>query len=76
MINAGIEDGDTAIIESKPLADDGDIVAALIPDKGVTIKKFKVVDGRPVLIPANPKYSLITDNFVIQGKLINILKGK
>src|SRR3989337_1728797 len=56
--------------------DDGDIVAALIPDRGVTLKKFKIVDGWPILVPANPKYSPIVNNFVVQGKLINLLKGQ
>ena len=76
MIGAGIDDGDTAIIASQPIANDGDIVAALIPDRGVTLKKFKIVDGWPILVPANPKYSPIVNNFVVQGKLINLLKGK
>lgn len=73
MIGAGIEEGDTAIIAPQSIASDGDIVAA-VHDGGVTLKRFRIVDGRPLLMPANPKYEPITSDFSIQGKLINILK--
>lgn len=75
MIGAGIESGDTAIIATQPIANDGDIVAALY-DGGVTLKKFRILDGRPILMPANPKYEPITKEFAIQGKLINLLKSE
>jgi repressor LexA len=73
MIGAGIESGDIAIIATQPIANEGDIVAAL-HDGGVTLKKFRIVDGRPILMPANPKYEPITKEFSIQGKLINVIK--
>lgn len=73
MIGAGINDGDVAIIAPQRIANSGDIVAA-IHDDGVTLKKFLIVDGRPMLIPANPKYEPITNNFSVQGKLINLIK--
>jgi repressor LexA len=73
MIGVGIEEGDIAIISPQPIANDGDIVAA-IHDNGVTLKRFRNVDGHPLLMPANPRYSPITNDFFIQGKLINIIK--
>lgn len=75
MIGAGIEDGDTAIISPQQVADDGDIVAAL-HDGGVTLKRYRVVDGIPMLVPANPKFKPILEDFEIQGKLINLLKSR
>ncbi len=73
MIGAGIEDGDVAIISSQQVANDGDIVAALYDD-GVTLKRYRVVDGIPMLMPANPKFRPIIENFEIQRKLINLKK--
>ncbi len=74
MIGASIEDGDVAIIAPQPVANDGDIVAAVILGAGVTLKRYRIVDNRPLLMPANPKYKPITEAFQIQGKLINIIK--
>ena len=74
MIGAGIESGDIAIIAPQSIANSGDIVAAIY-DGGVTLKKFLIIDGRPILMPANPKYEPITNNFSIQGKLINLIKN-
>jgi repressor LexA len=74
MIGSGIEDGDIAIITPQVIAEDGDIVAA-IHDGGVTLKKYRQIEGRPVLFPTNPEYKPITENFSIQGKLVNIIKS-
>lgn len=74
MIGAGIEDGDTAIISPQQVADNGDIVAAL-HDGGVTLKRYRIVDGIPMLIPANPKFPPIFGDFEIQGKLVNVIKN-
>lgn len=78
MINAGIQDGDIAIIHPQPVAHDGDIVAAIIHNSrcnGVTLKKYRIVEGRPMLFPANPdpRYKPILDAFEIQGRLINVI---
>ncbi|KKQ95549.1 MAG: LexA repressor [Candidatus Woesebacteria bacterium GW2011_GWB1_43_14] len=73
MINAGIEDGDIAIISPQQVANNGDIVAAL-SEEGVTLKRFRIVDDIPMLVPANPKYKPIIGDFQIQGKLINLIK--
>lgn len=75
MINAGIDDGDIAIIAPQHTAEDGDIVAALY-DNGVTLKRFRIVDDIPMLVPANPKFRPILEEFVIQGKLINLIKKR
>lgn len=55
MIEAGIMDGDTAIIRFCETANDGDIVVALIDETETTLKRFKRSHkGRYIkLIPAN-----------------------
>ena len=73
MINAGINDGDIAIIAPQPIANDGDIVAAYF-EGGVTLKKFRMIENRPMLVPANPNYRPITSQFSITGKLVNVIK--
>ena len=73
MVGLDINDGDIAIIFPQPVANDGEIVAART-EKGLTLKKYRIVEGRPMLFPANPKYAPITDSFEIQGKLINVIK--
>lgn len=74
MIDAGIEEGDIAIVFPQQVADDGDLVIAEKESEGVTLKKYRVVEGIPILFPANRKYLPITSNFRVQGKVVNIIK--
>ena len=57
MIGAGILDGDVVIVRSGGSADDGDIVAALLPgpaEDEATVKRLKRQKGRVLLVPENP----------------------
>lgn len=57
MIGAGILDGDVVVIRSQPTADDGDIVAALLPgpaEDEATVKRLGHDGARVMLIPENP----------------------
>lgn len=57
MIGAGILDGDVVIVRSTEAADDGDIVAALLPgpaEDEATVKRLKRTRGRVLLVPENP----------------------
>jgi repressor LexA len=57
MIGAGILDGDVVVIHEQPSADDGDIVAALVPgpaEDEATVKRLGHDGGRVMLIPENP----------------------
>ena len=57
MIGAGIFDGDIVIVRSTKRADDGDIVAVLLPgpaEDEATIKRLRRRDGRVMLVPENP----------------------
>ena len=73
MINAGINQGDLVIIRRQPVAENGEIVAALI-DNEATIKRLKMDNGKVLLMPENEKYSPIEvtyrEDFRILGKLI------
>jgi len=79
MIEAGIMDGDTAIIEFRETANDGDIVVALIDESETTLKRFKRSDrGRYIkLIPANKDMEEMVyeaSRVRIQGVLIGQLR--
>ena len=74
MINAGILDGDIAVIEQKPIAENGEIVVAMIDDS-VTLKRFFKEKGRIRLAPENPAYSpIFTQDVRILGKLRGIVR--
>ncbi len=79
MIEAGIMDGDTAIIEFRETANDGDIVVALIDETETTLKRFKRSHrGRYIkLIPANKDMEEMVyeaSRIRIQGVLIGQLR--
>jgi len=58
MIEAGIFDGDMAVVERDKEAIKGDIVVALV-DGELTLKKLGRERGKTVLLPANPDYPII-----------------
>ena len=74
MIEKGIHEGDLALIEQTNIAENGDIVVALLDDEA-TLKIF-MKDGKQVkLVPANKKYKpIVVKNLQILGKLVGILR--
>ena len=77
MIEAGILNGDTAIIRQTSVANNGDIVVALVDESEATLKVFKKSDGVISLIPKNPNYSvrmLDASRVKVQGILSGILR--
>ena len=79
MVDAGILDGDIAIIEFRETANDGDIVVALIDEEETTLKRFRRSgNGRHIkLIPANPDmHSMVyeAERVRIQGVLVGQLR--
>ena len=77
MIEAGIFDGDTVIIQETPSADPGDIVVALVDEEEATLKRFKRQNGKIALEAANPAYEtriLEADRVNIQGKLAGLVR--
>ena len=75
MINAGINDGDLAIIEKTQHASNGDIVVALI-DESSTIKRFFKENDHIRLQPENDAMlPMIVDDCKILGKLVGIFRS-
>jgi repressor LexA len=77
MIDAGILDGDTALIKKTEAADTGDIVVALIDEEEATLKRFRRRGASIALEPANAAYEvrILPPNRVrIQGKLVGLFR--
>jgi len=77
MVEAGILDGDMALIQRNETADTGDIVVALIDDEEATLKRFRRRGASIALEPANAAYEvrILPPNRVkIQGKLIGLYR--
>jgi repressor LexA len=77
MIEAGILDGDIALIRKSEAADTGDIVVALIDDEEATLKRFRRRGASIALEPANTSYEvrILPPNRVrIQGKLVGLFR--
>ncbi|MDN5004799.1 transcriptional repressor LexA [Bradyrhizobium sp. GCM10027634] len=77
MVDAGILDGDMALIQRNESCDTGDIVVALIDDEEATLKRFRRRGASIALEPANAAYEvrILPPNRVkIQGKLIGLYR--
>lgn len=77
MVEAGILDGDYALIRRTEVARDGEIVVALIEDSEATLKYFRKEGGMIRLDPANRDYNpqrYRPDQIRVQGKLAGLLR--
>lgn len=77
MVDAGILDGDTVIIERCENADTGAIVVALVDSHEVTLKRLRRKGNSVALEAANPEYEtrIFPPNRVkIQGRLIGLIR--
>jgi repressor LexA len=77
MIDAGILDGDVALIKKTEGAETGDIVVALIDDEEATLKRFRRRGASIALEPANTAYEvrILPPNRVrIQGKMVGLFR--
>lgn len=76
MVGAGIEDGDELIIEEDQSPPDGTVVAALLGDEQVTVKRLYRNGDMVRLAPANPDYEDIVvraEEVTVQGRVIRVL---
>ena len=74
MVDAAICDGDWVVVRQQPVADNGDIVAAML-DGEATVKTFKRRDGHVWLMPHNAAYSPIDgDDAVVLGRVQAVLR--
>lgn len=75
MIEAGIFDGDSIIVRKQDVAEDGDIVVALIDDSA-TVKRLSHQNGRIYLLPENSTMEpIIVDEVSILGKVIGLFRN-
>jgi len=77
MIEAGINDGDVVIIRETSVADNGDIVVALIEDQEATLKRFFRRGNAIALEAANPAYEtrlFPEDQIKVQGRLVGLIR--
>src|SRR5450756_2842211 len=75
MVDAAICDGDWVVVRRQPVAENGEIVAAMI-DGDATVKTFKRVDGHVWLMPHNPAYAPIPgDMSQILGRVVSVLRS-
>jgi repressor LexA len=74
MIEAAITDGDWVVVRQQPVAENGEIVAAMI-DGEATVKTFRRRDGHNWLMPANPAYEPIPgDDATVLGRVVAVLR--
>lgn len=77
MIDAGINDGDVVVIRETSVADNGDIVVALVKDHEATLKRFMRRGSSIALEAANPAYETqvyAQDQVKIQGRLVGLIR--
>jgi len=74
MVDAAICDGDWVVVRQQPVAENGDIVAAMLEGEA-TVKTFKRRDGHVWLLPHNPAYAPIPgDDATVLGRVVAVLR--
>jgi len=75
MVRAGIGAGDLVVVRQQPVAENGDVVVALLGDEA-TVKRLRISKERIELRPENPRYRPILigpdDDLRIQGKVVAV----
>jgi repressor LexA len=78
MIDEQIRDGDYVIVNSRPTAEDGEMVVALVDDEAATVKKlYRERNGRIRLQPANEALSPMyfqPEEITIQGVVVGVIR--
>ena len=78
MIDAGILDGDIAVLEKTEYVKNGDIVVALIDSQEATLKRIRKKSNAIALEPANKNFETRIfgpKRITIQGKLVGIIRN-
>jgi repressor LexA len=77
MVDAGILDGDTVIIERGDTGENGSVVVALVDNEEVTLKRLRRRGASIALEPANKTYETRIfgpDRVKVQGRLVALLR--
>jgi len=72
MRDAGILDGDLAVVERAETAKPGQLVIAVVDDE-FTLKELRYEGKQPVLVPRNGEYAIIRPNQTLQ--IFGIVRG-
>jgi repressor LexA len=74
MIEAAIADGDWVVVRQQPVAENGDIVAAMIEGEA-TVKTYRRRDNHVWLMPHNPAFEpILGDDATILGKVVAVIR--
>ncbi|MCW8850580.1 MAG: transcriptional repressor LexA [Melioribacteraceae bacterium] len=77
MIEDGIFEGDTVIVKSQNVANNNEIVIAMV-DKDTTVKRYSKNKTKIELLPANKDFKPITispdNDFTILGKVVGVYR--
>jgi repressor LexA len=74
MIDAAICDGDVVVVRQQPVAENGDIIAAMIEGEA-TVKVLRRRGTRVELVPRNPIYQVIPgDDATVLGKVVCVIR--
>ncbi|AFO91395.1 transcriptional repressor LexA [Phaeobacter inhibens] len=77
MIEAGINDGDIVVIRETAVADNGDVVVALVEGQEATLKRIYRKGSTIALEAANPAYETRRypqDQVKVQGRLVGLIR--
>jgi repressor LexA len=77
MVEAGILDGDTVVIRKGDVAENGQIIVALIDNAEVTLKRLRRRGNSVALEPANQRHEIRifpADRVKVQGSLVALLR--
>lgn len=77
MIEAGILDGDTVIIQQGDQAENGQIIVALVDGEEVTLKRLRRRGNSVALEPANPRHEIRifpAERVRVQGRLVALIR--
>ncbi|MCW8915802.1 MAG: transcriptional repressor LexA [Magnetovibrio sp.] len=77
MIDAGIQDGDTVVIEETNTARNGSIVVALVDGEETTLKYIHKKGDKVALKPANKDHETRIfgpDRVTVQGRLVGLIR--
>lgn len=78
MVEAGILDGDTVVIERNDTAENGSIIVALVDNAEATLKRFRRHGQSIALEPANKSYEtriFPPERVQVQGRLVGLIRS-
>jgi repressor LexA len=74
MVEAAIRDGDWVVVRQQPVAENGEIIAAMIEGEA-TVKTLRRRDGHVWLMPANSAYEpILGDEATVLGRVVAVLR--